>query len=175
MSEPGNNSRFVQIRDAAFYDRDVAARLITEDRSILEARNGIGETALHFLVVENAHEAVDFLRANGATIDARNEFSSTPLMEAAALGYRDMCKYLIAHGADIRNKSARDGSTVFSRAAQHGGIDILRYLLDLLQTNEDINEYFPDVDAWLILEEDSDVAHLLRQRGLARKWIDETA
>ena len=92
--------RFYRIRNAAYEDREKAARLIKEDPTILDARNGIGETALHFLAVENEMDSVAWLYDQGAEIDTRNDFEATPLIEAAGSGHLDLCRWLLDRGAD---------------------------------------------------------------------------
>ncbi len=153
--------RFYQIRDAACTNRGEAARLISTDPEIIHARNGLGETALHFLVVENAFATVEWLRQNGSEIDPINNFGNTPLVEAAGLGYLEMCAYLVDHGANPRHICPNPNGTTtsaFSNAAQSEQIAVLNYLLGLLNADEDINVYFSDLDAFFISQNNPQAA-----------------
>lgn len=170
MSKQAPKSRFYELRDLAFCDKVSAARLIAADKSVLEARSGIGETALHFLVVENDLSSVEFLRSQGAKIATQNDFGDTPLLDAAGLGYLDMCRYLVGHGADFRHLSPKRGGSAFSQAASSNEVEVLSYLLGLLSPDEDLNPFFTDVEAELALDGESSSATLLEQRGLRRRW-----
>ena len=128
---------------------------------------------MHFLVVENAHHAVEFLRSHGSAIDTENDFGNTPLVDAATLGYLEMCRYLVDRGANVRHVSAESGDSAFSRAASAERIDVLSYLLGLLSPDEDLNFLFSDVDAEVILDYHACSAELLVSRGLRRRWMNE--
>ena len=93
------NSRFYALRNAAYADLAAARELIASDASIVEAKNSIGETALHFLVVENQLAAVEFLAQHGSDVNNRNDFGTPAIIEAAQLGYREMVKLLADLGA----------------------------------------------------------------------------
>jgi hypothetical protein len=90
--EPKEKDRFYRILDAAFADRDKAVRLIKEDRTILDARNGISDTALHFFVEENEKDSVAWRRDQGGDIKTRNDFGATPLIEGVRLGDLELCR-----------------------------------------------------------------------------------
>ena len=93
--------RFYLLRNAACWNLEEAHRLVLEDPTIVEARNSIGETALHFLVVENALEAVAFLAQHGSQVNTRNAFRNSALSEAVQLGYVEMVELLLPLGARI--------------------------------------------------------------------------
>jgi hypothetical protein len=90
---------FYALRDAADQDRPAAARMIEADPSVLKARNGLGETALQFLVVEDRLEAVRFLAERGADVNTRNRFGATPLSDALKGGLPEMVDLLRSLGA----------------------------------------------------------------------------
>jgi hypothetical protein len=144
--------RFYQIRNAVRTNLKEAARLVATDPSIVHAKNGAGETALHYLVVENAFAEVEWLRQHGADIDPATYFGETALMEAAGLGNLKMGKYLVSHGANPRHISPAPFGTAsaLSSAAQNEQIKVVKYLLGLLDAGEDINQYFSDDDAYTI-------------------------
>lgn len=81
-----------------------ASTLLEQDSSLIDERNSIGESLLHFLAVENNRQAVEWLHARGADLNASNEFGTPLLFEVAQLGYRDLFLWLIEHGADPKKK-----------------------------------------------------------------------
>jgi ankyrin repeat protein len=169
MPERKVDPRFYAFRDAVRSDLRTAAEMLPSDPGILRLRNSIGETAMHFLAVENCPEEVTWLIEQGAELENQNQFQQTPLMEVAALGLLDMCKLLISRGANFRYMSPR-GESVFSAAASTDQVEIIEYLIGLLSPMEDINPFFDDVDAEITLKHSSKAAALLAQRGLTKRW-----
>ncbi len=95
------DTRFYELRNAAYADLPLARKLIQNDPSIVTAKNSIGETAFHFLVVENQFEAVEFLVRHGSDINNRNDFGTPAIVEAAQLGYVEMIDLLLNLGAGV--------------------------------------------------------------------------
>ncbi len=83
-----------------------ASALLEKDSGLINERNGIGESLLHFLAVENNRLAVEWLQTRGSDLNSANEFGTPLLFEVAQLGYRDLFLWLIEHGADPRKKDA---------------------------------------------------------------------
>ena len=161
--------RFHNFCEAAFSDRPVATSLLAEDPKIVFLRNAIGETAMHFLALENCVVAVAWLLDHGAEVETHNEFGQTPLMEVASLGLLDMCMLLISYGADFRHISPR-GDSVFSAAAETDQTEVLGYFLALLAPEEDVNLFFDNVAAEMALKHSPRCAALLTSRGLRKRW-----
>jgi len=158
-------TRFYEIRDAFLTNIESAAAAVAADRSLLEVRNGIGETLLHWMVVENIVPAVQVLIASGAAVDTTNNFGATPLMEAASLGYEEMCQLLLAHGADVRYVSPRGESPLF-HASRSRQMKTLRILLVQFRPDEPLAAYFDDLGLDMIFDTEDEVSELLRSRGL---------
>ncbi len=100
MENQTEAQRFYALRDAAYADLAAARELIENDASIVAAKNSIGETALHFLAIENALEAVKLLAQNGADVNNRNAFGTPAIIEAAEVGHLEMVDLLLELGAD---------------------------------------------------------------------------
>lgn len=168
MEDQPRDPRFYQFLNAVRTDLEEAARLIASDPSIINAMSGLGETALHYLVVENDFDAVEWLRQHGSDIDPTNIFGNTALEEAAALGYLKMCQYLVEHGANPRHICLipHGETSPLSNAASVGQIDVLKYLLSLFDANEDLNRYFSDMEIYRILEHHPKSAAILKASGL---------
>jgi len=88
-------------------DFSAASTLLDRDSSLLHEGNGIGESVLHFLAVENNQPAIEWLHARGADLNTTNEFGTPLLFEVAQLGYRDLLLWLIEHGADPKKKDVQ--------------------------------------------------------------------
>ena len=160
------DSRFYDLRDAACADLSLAAALIQADPTILDARNSIGETAFHFLVVENEVEIAKWMLDRDAAVNARNHFGATPLIEAAGLGYLNMCKLLLKHGADLRMRNDC-GDTAIATAAENGKVAVMKFLMKQIGDDEQICSYFSSLTLSLVIREKSRVAELLKARELA--------
>jgi uncharacterized protein len=78
-----------------------AEELLRIDPSHLEAKDGAGETALHYLVIENRLEDARWLIERGADVNTRDDDDrgDTPLTHAASLGHLEMVELLLLNGA----------------------------------------------------------------------------
>lgn len=170
MSEH-DRSRFYEIRNAFLEDVAAAAALVAADQTLLDVRSGIGETPLHWLVVEDVIPAVIELIRLGAEVDCTNEFGATALMEAAQLGYVEMCGLLLAHGASPRYINPH-GESPLCHAARSRQIETLQVLLTRFDDSEDLRPYFDDLDLHIIFDTADAVTDLLRSRGLAPTLMD---
>jgi ankyrin repeat protein len=92
----------MRVIGAAFDSPDEMIKLVRAEPHLLEARTGLGETPLHYLVVENQLRAVVLLVEVGASINTVRSVGGTPLSEAASLGYTEMVEFLLSRGAELR-------------------------------------------------------------------------
>ena len=91
-------------------DFAAASPALEQNPGLLFATNGIGESVLHFLAVENNQPGVKWLHGRGADLNAANAFGSPLLFEAALLGHRDLFLWLVDHGADPAKQDAQGQS-----------------------------------------------------------------
>lgn len=91
-------------------DFAAAEALLQENPELLDARNGIGETVLHYLAVEDALPGIAWLHKRGASLNVVNEFGTPVLFEVAQLGYRELFSWLAAHGADLKQRATNGQS-----------------------------------------------------------------
>jgi ankyrin repeat protein len=91
--------RLTELIDAAVENPDLARKLVEADPTILDLRTGIGETALHFLAVENYGGGVQVLIDLGASVNVTNEFGATPLEEALSIKAMEAVDVLQRAGA----------------------------------------------------------------------------
>lgn len=86
--------------DAAIADQPKARQMLKDNPGLRDADITLGETALHYLAIEDQFEAVEFLAAEGFDVDTKNEFGDTPLVDAVSIGGVDSAGALLRHGAD---------------------------------------------------------------------------
>jgi ankyrin repeat protein len=86
---------------AFFSSEDEALRLLKEEPGLIESRDGLGETPLHYLSVENQLHAVKTLVSKGGSVNTVNLCGGTPLSEAASLGYTELVSFLLSTGAKL--------------------------------------------------------------------------
>ena len=98
---------------------DEAQTLLDKNPQLLFETNGIGETVLHFLAVENNLKAVSWLHERGANINTQNEFGAPPLFEIALLKYRELVLWFLKNGADLKLRD-NENQTVFEYLSDYG-------------------------------------------------------
>ena len=102
-----------EFRNAVYaHDFALAEQLLRDQPSLLHLTNGLGETVLHFLAVENDQEGVSWLHAKGADLDTKNSFGTPALFEVASLEYKELFKWFVARGANVRATDAEDQDLV---------------------------------------------------------------
>jgi ankyrin repeat protein len=103
---------------------------LDEDPARATAFSPDGFTALHFAAFFGKAEAARTLLAAGAAVDtvSRNPLAVHPLNSAAAGRHHEVCRVLIAAGADVNAKEG-GGFTPLHAAAQHGDAELVELLL----------------------------------------------
>lgn len=95
------DSSWYELRNAVYQKEFAnAKKLLDANANLVELRNSIGETVLHFLAVENDMEGVEWLFSRGFSINTRTHFGTPLIFEIASLGYKDLVMWFIEHGAD---------------------------------------------------------------------------
>ena len=105
----------------------------------LGAKNHSGDTALHLAIGDywTYLRAQDFLCTEGADVDAKNNWGTTPLMEAASRGRPKTVGLLINRGAQVKAVD-RAGNTPLHYAAK-GFEDDRQISLSLINGGADVN------------------------------------
>jgi ankyrin repeat protein len=85
---------------------------------------------LHFAAFFGKAEAARVLLEHGASVEVytRNPFANQPLHAAAAGRHVEVCRVLIAAGADV-NATQHGGFTPLHEAAQHGDVEMTELFL----------------------------------------------
>ena len=107
------DQQWYELRDMVYAgDFDAAEKMLGKNPELLHAKNGMGETALQFLAVENDQEGVAWLFSKGASLNVCNTFGEPALFEVAQLGYKDLFLWFLRHGADPHIRD-NDGNNIF--------------------------------------------------------------
>jgi ankyrin repeat protein len=112
---------------AAIHNQPRAKQLLQEHPDLRSARY-MGETALHYLVVEHYVNAVRFLAENGFDIDGGGD-RQTPLMDAIQMGNEEMCKVLLAYGANPNAKYKEMDRNVLLTAIEYDNAALLEMMI----------------------------------------------
>ena len=111
-----------------FVDR-LRERLL-DDPGAASAFSPDGFTALHFAAFFGKAEAAKLLLEHGASVVVytRNPFANQPLHAAAAGRHIEVCRVLLAAGADV-DATQHGGYTPLHEAAQHGDAEMTELFL----------------------------------------------
>ena len=121
--------------NACFESLEEAGKLLAAELGLIHERDGVGETALHYLVIENQLGAVRFLLKRGADINIQDDFKSTPLAHAVQCGYKEMVEYLLSQGADVNLINETEDAPIHHAIFNNGS----KIILKLIQAGADIN------------------------------------
>ncbi len=79
--------------------RYLIIKYLIEHGCDVNARDNVGDTALHYAVLKGYYSIMQLLIHYGADVNAKNKLGQTPLRYAALKGDFDTVDYLIKHGA----------------------------------------------------------------------------
>lgn len=171
-----DDERVVRLIQAFFSSIAEGVAQVVADPGAIHEKTSLGETALHYLSVENQLDAVRELTRRGATVDTVNEVGSTPLSDACSLGYLDLVRLLLEHGAALWLEGQHDPT--LHQAVRGGNVEIVRLILD---AGANVNEQADLAEAPLHLAVEDDkveIAALLMSRGAdphLKRIFDESA
>ena len=126
--------------------------------------NDSGMTDLHIAATSNMRKLVQWLLANGATVNAKEKNGTTPLHMAAQKNAVDAAKLLLANGADANAKDNED-YTPLHYAARNNRVEAAELLL---ANGADVNAKDEDLVTPLhaaAVENATDVATVLLANG----------
>lgn len=111
---------------------DGASKLLSTLPDLVNARNSIGETVLHYLAVENKIDNVSWLHNKGASLNVINKFGVPVVFEVAQLGYKSFLTWFYENGADFKTTSD-DGLNIYQHLEQYGRDDMVEFVRSLLK------------------------------------------
>ncbi|XP_071084298.1 ankyrin repeat domain-containing protein 50-like isoform X1 [Haliotis cracherodii] len=133
-----------------------------------------GDNILHLACMKGHLETVKFvLSLNVVDINSRGQFTTTPVMRAAAGGHRDVVELLVSKGADV---SLVDGvgNNILHMACLRGDMETVEYVLslDVVDINSrGMRSMTPVIAA--AVRGHSDVVELLVSKGADVSLVDK--
>ena len=159
--------------------RDVVGRLDPEDKSaLLGVSRGVREdtiaalppqTILSRAVDTGNVELLEIAIREGADVNAKNEYGSTPLHKSARHGRLEVARALIDKGADVNAKND-DGWTPLLLSASNEHLEVARFLIEAGADVNAKNEY-----GFTPLHKSARHGHLEVARALIDKGADVNA
>jgi len=89
--------------------------------TVLENRNGLGESMLHWYAIEGDPTVLEKIIGLGFDVNATNKFGRTPLFECAEIERWDIVELLLTNGArtDIRDQNEEDVFVYLEESGDH--------------------------------------------------------
>ena len=110
-------------------DGDTATQLIADHPTVINARDGKGDTALIIAIKGSDRDWTAFLIDKGADVNQPGAGGDTPLITAARFSFDDAADWLLDRGARA-DASNRSGETPLIVAVQQRDTRLVRILLD---------------------------------------------
>ena len=138
------------------------------NKSMLEFKTKIGETPLHYFVIENKIELVKKLIQIGANVNTTEMSGETPLLHSIKLKYYEMALLLLDNGADVDIKNS-NGETVLSEIVLRGDQQIFVKVYNKCKLP--IQYYFSNLDAAEIYNNGrGELRQLVLKKGLLNPY-----
>lgn len=111
-------------------NEEVIKLLLTGNRSVPEAKDKMGKSAIHYAAENGHHGSIKLLVEAGVRVNLPGPDRMTALHIASAAGHFDTVKFLLEKGAKILSKDKLKRSSLLL-AAKNGNLVIASYLLSL--------------------------------------------
>eukprot|EP00741_Cyanophora_paradoxa_P007029 tig00001071_g6801.t1 len=147
---------------------------ILSQKTKIDTRNALGQTALHYSAINGSAALADFLLDHGADVDAETINLSTPLLFASRAGAVDVVDLLLRRKADISKRSVL-GKSAIHVAIEKGHVNVLERLLQ--EPSADVNDEDLQGRTALHVAVEMDAPHLVetllkKSASLASVWED---
>jgi ankyrin repeat protein len=119
-----------ELRNAVYAKEfEIAEALLRANPHVRQLRDGVGETVLHFLAVENDAEGVAWLYKRGFDLDSKNKFGTPVIFEVAELGYKDLLLWFAQEGVNF-SALGRDGTDILKYLRANEKKDMAQFLIE---------------------------------------------
>ena len=119
-----------EFRKAVYNEEyDLAESMIQANPKISDLRNGIGETVLHYLAVDNDGISVAWLHAHGFDLNTKNKFGRPVVFEVAQLGYKELLLWFAQQGVDFTALD-RENQNIIIFLNELDETDMMQFVLD---------------------------------------------
>lgn len=119
------------IADAAMQGDVESVRALLRGGADVNAAQGDGMTALHWVAERNDAETTEMLLYAGAKVNAKTRIGAfTPLLVASRVGSADVIEVLLGAGADPNVRTTTGGTAALHFAAASGNARAVELLLD---------------------------------------------
>ena len=108
---------------------DKAAQLLNDHPTIVDSRDGKGNTALIIAISRGDSDWTGFLLNKGADPNLQGTGGETPLIAASRIGFQDAAEWLLNLGAKVDGTN-RQGETPLIIAVQLRQVQMVRFLLE---------------------------------------------
>jgi ankyrin repeat protein len=151
--------------DAVKAGKHATVRAMVKNRTVVNAAEADGTTALDWAVRADDLEMTRLLLSAGANPKAANRYGITPLYLAATNADAAMVRMLLRAGADPK-ATLPGGQTILMTAARTGNPEIVKALIDRgADVNATENTYGETALIWAAGENHAAVVKLLAERG----------
>lgn len=110
-------------------DGDKATQLIADHPTVIDAKDGKGDTALIIAITRSDRDWTGFLLNKGADPNLSGANGDTPLIAAAKSGFDEAAQWLIGLGAKV-NGTNRSGETALIIAVEQRDAPLVKILLN---------------------------------------------
>ena len=125
-----NEAVWYELRNAVYAKEfEIAESLLKANPHLIDLRDGLGETVLHFLAVENDVEGVAWLHDRGFDLDTKNKCGTPVIFEVAQLGYKDLILWFAQRGVNFLALD-RDGQDILSNLREYEKGDVAQFLVE---------------------------------------------
>jgi ankyrin repeat protein len=122
-----NGDQFVEAVQKS--DGDKATQLVANHPTVIDAKNGKGDTGLIIAISRSDRDWTGFLLNKGADPNLQGSGGDTPLIRAAKVGFDDAAPWLLGLGAKVDGTN-RSGETALIVAVQQRDARLVKILLD---------------------------------------------
>ena len=165
LSAVSQNSFSKNIFNAAFTN-DIArvAELISQNKNVVNERDDIGCTPIHYAAVKGCTEAVALLIEKGANINERNDGGWAPIHFAGVKGDTEAIALFIENGANV-NERGDGGWTPIHYAAEQGYTEAIALLIEKGANVNERNDIGCTPIYYAVTQGHTEAAALLIEKG----------